>query len=173
MGETEMDTHRHAAPNGALLGLVLKAPWSCQRRLNELPAVLGESIVPPVEVECQPHVIEAHESQDGRVQITHVIGGFDGAVAERIGSANQRAGFDPRAREPHRLRPGIVVAPGAALRDGHPAEFAQAHDECLIEQPGSLEILQQSGDWTVNPLRAFPVAVLETAVRVPCAAALR
>src|SRR2546423_59990 len=116
MGETEMDTHRHAAPNGALLGLVLNVPWSCQRRLNELPAVLGESIVPPVEVECQPHVIEAHESQDGRVQITHVMGGLDGAVAEGMGCAAQRAGFDPRAREPYRLRSGIVVAPGAALR---------------------------------------------------------
>ena len=83
--------------------------------VDELSAVFREAVVPAFEVKGEPHVIQAHKPQDGRVQITHMIRGFDGAIAKWIGRTHRGARLDARSGEPDSLCSGIVIPSGAAL----------------------------------------------------------
>ena len=74
-----------------------KCVLSRQRQPNHLSAVYRQAVVLAVEVQAEPHVIEPHQPREGRVGVAHVIWRLDRAVAERIGRADEGAGFDARA----------------------------------------------------------------------------
>src|ERR1043166_993625 len=145
----------------------------CQGLLDECSAILGKPVIATVEIESEFEVVEPHQSQDGRVQIAHVIGRLDCPVTERVGGTDDGPWFDAGTGHPDGLAAGIVVATRATLRDRHPSEFAQAYDESLAEQASALEIAQQPRDGTINPFRAFAMAVFEITMGIPRSAALR
>jgi hypothetical protein len=61
----------------------------------------------------QPTMIQAHQMEDGGVQIGDVRSVFDGIEAEFVGGADGLATLDSGAGEPHGKAEGIVIAAGA------------------------------------------------------------
>ncbi len=79
-------------------------------------------------------VVDAHEVENGGVQVVDVQLVLDGAEAEVVGGADGGAGFDATARHPHREAGRIVVAAVAFLAHRRAAELTAPDDERLIEK---------------------------------------
>src|SRR5262245_7037477 len=111
--------------------------WTTPRLRHDLayyPAVhVGQPEIAATVAVCEPFVVEAHEVQDGGVQIVDVRSVFDGRVAEFIGGAVDVAALHPAAGQPHREAEMMMVA-ASALRRRRAAELAAPEDERVVEQ---------------------------------------
>ena len=58
----------------------------------------------------EPLVVEAELTEHGRVQVAHVDGVAGDVVREVVGFAQDGAGLESAARQPHREAPGMVVS---------------------------------------------------------------
>ena len=99
---------------------------------------------------------------------------FDSRVPDLVRRAHDVPGLHPAAREEHRLRVRVVVAP-----DRHPAaammvvrappELAQPDDQRIVQQAPLPQVLDQRGHRLVDAVDARLVGPLEVVVRVPAA----
>ena len=79
-------------------------------------------------------VVDAHEMENGRVQIVDVEFVLDGAEAEVVSRTDGGAGFDAAAGHPHGETGRIVVAAVALLAHRRATELTTPDDECFIKQ---------------------------------------
>ena len=115
-------------------------------------------------------MIEAHEVQNGGVEIVDVDGPLDGAQAVLVGGTVDDAALYARAREPRAEGPRMMLA---ALRVGgvverRAAKLGGPHDERVVEHSALLEVAQQGGDGLVHVFGESLVGQ-HVAVRIPVA----
>src|SRR4051812_26782521 len=84
----------------------------------------GQPPVPAVVREGEPSVIDAHEVEDGRVEVMHVDAVDLGAESNGVGGAMDRAPLDPGARHPAGEAVRVVVAALSPLGHRHAAKLA-------------------------------------------------
>ena len=61
--------------------------FSGEDRCDDVPENIGEAEVAALKLVCQTRVIDAEQMQHRGVQIVHVHGIFDGAIAKFVGGA--------------------------------------------------------------------------------------
>src|SRR5262249_2685094 len=99
-------------------------------------------------------VVETHEMQDGGVVVVYVAGVGDDIRSIAVGFAVGAAAADARAAEERREGFGVVVAAFAvtAVAPGGASEFGADRNEGLIEKAADFEIVQKSGESTIDSL---------------------
>ena len=117
-------------------------------------------------------MIDAEEMQDGGVQVVHVHGILGHVVAEVVGLAVTGAGLHAAAGHPHGEATRVVVATGfgavpLALAGDAAAELASPHDERVLEQSATLEVLDQGGAGLVGITATRGAPGGESAVVIP------
>ena len=94
----------------------------------------GQALVESAVVVGQLFVVEAHEVEDGGVEVANVVSVDDGLVAKFVGLAVIGSCVDAAAGHPIGEALGIVVAASvAALIDRLSPEFASPNDESFLE----------------------------------------
>src|SRR6266446_3512534 len=71
---------------------------------------VSEPEVAATVAEGQAFVIQAHQVQDGGVQVVVVDAVLDGAVAELVGGAMDMAALDAAAGQPHAEAEAVMIA---------------------------------------------------------------
>src|SRR5262245_14116150 len=144
--------------------------------VNHLAVDIGEAEVAAGVAIGEALVVEAHELQDGGVQVVNVDGVFGRAEAEFIGRTISLPAFDTAAGQPDGEAPVVMVAAvdftgvGASLRQfdrGRAAEFAAPDDQRLFEQANPLQIADQGGDGAIALASELLVVDLDVVVVVP------
>src|SRR5437016_4888857 len=110
--------------------------------LHHLTTHAGETLVEALVEVGQFSVIQAHEVEDGGVEIGDVAAVFDGFEAEFVGGTDGLAALDAGAGEPHREAVRVMIASGLsdALAGGSSAKLAAPDDERLVPKTGSLQV---------------------------------
>src|SRR5579859_2943491 len=111
-------------------------------------------------------MVDAHEMQDGRMQVVDVYRLFDGFEAEFVGRAVNRPAFDSAARQPHGEPERIVIAAvlratgaRADLHHGRAAELRSANHERVFQKPAGLQILDHGGERLIGIMGVFPMGL--------------
>ena len=111
----------------------------------------GQALIQAAVVVGQLLVIQAHEVEDGCMQVADVVSVDDGLVAKFVGLTVARSGVDAAAGNPIGEALGVVVAASvAALIDRLSPEFASPDDEGFLKQTALFEVGQQPGDGAVD-----------------------
>jgi hypothetical protein len=106
--------------------------------------------------------------QDGRMQIVNVDGIFDGIEAEVIGLAIDHTSLETAACHPNAEGSIVVVSAVVATLDHRCAtELAPPDHQGVFEQPEPLEILYQSGAWSIGRCCVVLDAVGQIPVLIP------
>ena len=87
-------------------------------------------------------VVDAHEVEDGGVDVVDVRFVHHGLEAQFVGLPVAPAAFHSAAGHPHAEAVWVVVAAGRALAfaERHAAKFAAPHDERGVQQSALLEV---------------------------------
>ena len=136
----------------------------------------GEPRVEALELEAELLVVDAHEVQDGGVQVADMAPVYDGFVAEFVGFTISSAAFDSGAGHEVGESFGIVIASIAALADRLAAELSAPDDEGFVEQTALLQVGKERGNWLVDlgamDFQVFLDAIVGVPVLLLMAAAL-
>ncbi len=112
-------------------------------------------------------LVEAHGLQDGGVEVTHGIASSHTTQTHFVGLADDGAGLDATAGEPHREAVRVVIAAVTALRHRQAAELGAPDDERGIEQSALFQIFQEAGDRKVCHSAHLFVVADEVFVGIP------
>src|SRR5260221_12246071 len=108
---TRIDTNRTSSSSFSLRGRKNAGPRSLhQNVLDHLPAHIGQAEVAAAVAVGEAFVVEAHQVEDGGVQVVGVGAFFLGTVAELVGGAVSHAAAETAAGDPERKAPVIVIA---------------------------------------------------------------
>src|SRR5262245_38115442 len=157
-------------PRGLSTGPPSITGWSRHRRVDRLRSLDADELLiePAVEV-TEAIGVEAHQAEDGGVQVLDMVGMLDGLGAEFVGGADGDAPPRAAAGHPHGEAVGVVVAtcPGGVFGGGLPAELAAPDNQRLVEEAASLQVLDQAGDRLVGAAGVAVVIEQQVAVGVP------
>ena len=128
---------------------------------------VGEPHVPAAVAVGEPLVVQPEQVQHRRVQVVRGDRLLFGLVAEVVGGPDRLAALDPGPRHPGRLRPRVVIASHAPLRDRHPTELSMPHHQCGVQEPAGLQVRQEPRDRLVRLGGVQRVILHEVAVGVP------
>ena len=117
---------------------------------DDVAVDIGETAVDACGAEGEFFVIDAHEVEDGGVEVVAPCDAFGGFAAEFVAAAVGGAGFDACAGEPCDEASAVVIAAGAALGEGRAAEFGGPYDEGVVEETALGEVFEESGDGAVD-----------------------
>ena len=97
-------------------------------------------------------MVEAEEVEDRGVEVVDAHPVLDRLEAELVARAMRHAPLHASSRQPHGKGVRVVVAAGLIplLRDREAAELPPPDNERLVEQPTSVEILQERRDRAVG-----------------------
>lgn len=120
-------------------------------------------------------MIDAHQVQQGRVEVVDVDFVFDRVKSEVIGGSVMIARLYPGSRHPDREAVGVVVATVLLttrnsiekFEGGSASEFAAADDEGVVEQTAPVQVVQETGDGLVHGLGVAAMACLQRGMLVP------
>ncbi len=143
------------------------ADESAEDVFYDIPADIGQAVVAAAVAVGQLFVVDAHQVQDGGVEIVDVDFVFHGVPAEFVGRAVGHAAFDAAAGEPHGETEGMMFAAIGAFGGGRAAEFAAPDDESIFEQAAGFQIFQQAGDGLVDGRAVVRQFFAEFAVLIP------
>ena len=127
---------------------------------------VGETEVAAAVAIGQTLVVEAHQVENGGVQIVDVNASFDGVVAEVVGGAVDVAALDAAARQPHREAVAMMIPAGGPFAHRRAAKLAAPDHQRVVEQAAGLEVAQKRGDGPVA-LAGMGAVVEDVAVIVP------
>ena len=145
-----------------------------QQFLDHLAAGLRKLLEPPPVEVRELVVVQAEDVQQRHVQILDWMHDFDGRVSDLVRCAHDVPGLHPAAREKHRLRVRVVIAPdrdpaSPMMIVRTPPELPQPHDQRIVQQPALPQILDQCRHRLVDAVDACLVGSLKIVVRVPAA----
>ena len=83
-------------------------------------------------------VVEAHEVENGGVEVVDVDFVFDGGKAEFVGGAVGETAFDTTSCKPDGEAMVVVVATTGTFRDRGSAEFSTPENESVFEETTGL-----------------------------------
>ena len=123
---------------------------------------VGQPAVDAVMTERQPLVVDPEEMENRRVEVVKAIGRLDGFPRPLVGLAVRDTRLQAGADEPGHERAAVVVAPFAALTEGHSTELGRPDQQGIVEQAACLEVFDQAGDGLVGLLLAIDSSSLST-----------
>ena len=135
-----------------------------QNVLDYLSVYVGQAEVSPRVSVRQAFVVQAHEVQDGRMEVVDVGSIFDGSQPKYIGSAIAETGFDSATGHPDRETVVIVVTPFLAFGSRGSAKFSSPQDQRLVEQSALFKIREQRGNSLVAGIRQAFVTACDVVV---------
>jgi hypothetical protein len=126
---------------------------------DDIPEHVGKPEVPALKAVRQFRMVEAHQVQDGGLQVVHVHRVFGDVVAEFVGGSERKAALDASAGHPDRERVRVVVTPEelgvvAGLVHGRAAKLAAPDDERIVEEAPLFEVLDERRGGPVGFLAA-------------------
>ena len=102
--------------------------------MNDVAVDISEAAVDAVLTDGEAFVIDAHEVEDGGVEVVEVDGFVFGVVAVVVGRAVNGAWFDTAASHEHGEAVWIVVAAVFTLGGWSASEFAAPKNEGFVEK---------------------------------------
>ena len=119
-------------------------------------------------------VVQAHEVEDGRVEVPHMVA-FDRCLHPELVGLPDGSGLHARTSEPHGEAFGVVVTParardlpGARLLSHRLApELAAPDDEGLFEETALFEVREEPCDRTVDLWAVNGEVLFDAVVGVP------
>ncbi len=125
---------------------------SRQHLPDDAPLDVRESVVPARVAVGQLLVIEAHEMQNGGVEVVNVNGPIDGAEADVVAGAVNHARFYAGAGQPGTKSPGMMFAAFGLGRvvEGRAAKLGGPNNERIVQQAAFFEIFEQRGDGLID-----------------------
>ena len=112
-------------------------PPSPQHPRDHLPIHIRDSPVDAVVAEGQFFVVDAHEVEDGGVDVVAEGFAFGGAPRPRVAFAVGGAGLHARTGEPRDRCSLVVVAASGPLGEGVPAKLGAPDQQRVVEQAAS------------------------------------
>ncbi len=94
---------------------------------------VGETVVAAAVSVRESLVIEAHQVQDGRVQVVDVDLVFHGVPTEVVGGPVDVPGPHPASSDPHGEPERMVLAPVVSLRGWGAPEFPAPEDQGIVQ----------------------------------------
>ncbi len=103
---------------------------SRQYLLDDLATDSGQTVIEALVEVGQSRVVQAHQVEDGGVEVGDMATVVDGIETELVGRSNGLATLDPRTGQPHCETVGIVIAAGFvdSFAGRSPAELAAPDD---------------------------------------------
>ena len=95
---------------------------------------VGQAAVDAGGAECESLMVDAHQVQDGGMQVVTKCAAFGRLVTEVIATAMSRSGFDSRAGQPGDKGAAIVVAAQASLGKRRAAELGGPDQQRILQQ---------------------------------------
>lgn len=109
--------------------------------------------------ESQLFVIKPKQVQQRGVPIVHVHLALDGVMSKLVGRSIAETRLDAPAGQEQSETIGVVVPTRAVgLCVGRPSEFSTPPNQCVLEQPALLQILQQRRDRLIGVQGVFGVS---------------
>src|SRR5689334_13616903 len=105
-----------------------------ERFTDNLPAHAGEPLIQALVEVSQLRMIQAHQVQNGGVEIGHVTRFFDGLETDLVRRPDRLASLHAGSREPHGKAMPVVIAPRLthSLTGRRAAELSAPDQERLI-----------------------------------------
>src|SRR5256885_7757493 len=105
----------------------------------------GQFLFETLKLECKPFVIDAEQSEDGRIEVADMDRVFHDVIAKVVCDAVGDSGFGAAAGHPNRkatrmMVAAIVVFREATLAVNSAAEFAAPEYERVVEESAALQI---------------------------------
>ena len=127
---------------------------------------------PALEFVGEPFVVDAHQMQQGSVEIVNVYRIFDDIVAEIVGFSVTDPGFDTGAGHPHCEAARVVITAiiGRAeltLRINGPAELPAPYHERVVEQAAAFQVHDQCAGGLVGSFALLRNGLRQAAMLVP------
>ena len=118
---------------------------------------IRQAKIAALETERQFRVLQTEQMQNRRVDVVDVATVFHGAETEFVGLADDRARFHAAAREPHRERVNVMIAPGLFAHFAHrrATEFAAPDHERVFQKTALFQIFDERGARLIDFLRDF------------------
>src|SRR5580692_9515382 len=93
-------------------------------------------------------MIDAQQSEHGRIKVTHVDWVLHYVVAKIVSLSVDDPGFSAPACHPHReatrmMIPSVIFLGKTALAVNGPSEFAAPQHQCVIQKPTASQIRDQ------------------------------
>src|SRR5947209_1272319 len=116
-----------------------RIPADCALASRHNPAYdfavdIGQAVVAAAVAVGELFVIDAHEVEDGCMEVMDVDFVVIGVPAVIVGRAVGLSAFDAPTGEPHAEAKGMMLAAIGALRGGRAAKFAAPEHKRLIQQ---------------------------------------
>jgi hypothetical protein len=142
--------------------------------MEDLAVDVGQAEVASSMMVGQFFVIESHQVEHRGVQIVHMYGVLDSAVAEIVGCSVSHPASNTAAGHPDGVTVVVVVATGRISFclewdfDGWcPPKFSTTDHESLIQQASLSQVGQQGSDWAVSLATQLRMLVGQIFMRVP------
>ena len=123
----------------------------------------------------QAFVVEAHQVEDRRMDVSDRDDLFGASQTELVGGADRRPALDVAAGHPHAQRPAVVITSGAvrglAVDERRTPHLRRPNDERILEETTLSEIGEQARDGLVDFTRMPFHARAHVAVVVPTVSA--
>src|SRR5438105_3959308 len=115
---------------------------STEGLVHDAAARAGETLVESLVEIRELFVLQAHQVQDGSVQVGDVAAALDGVEAELVGGADGLATLHARARQPDAEAERVVIAAkfAHAFTRWRAAELTAPYQQRLVPQSGALQV---------------------------------
>ena len=123
---------------------------------DDVTVDIGQTIIPPLEAECQPLVVEAKLMQDRGLQVMDVNRILRDTKSQLVGLSVVEAPLHSAAGHPHGEAVRVVVSTEnlpfrcAAFTEWGATELSSPDDQRLVEETALLQVLDQGGDGLVH-----------------------
>src|SRR5262249_9672351 len=137
---------------------------SGQDLVHHVAVHVGQAVVAAAVAIGQAGVVDAHQMQDGGVQVVDVDLVPHRVPAVLVGGAVDQAAADAPAGQPHRE---AAAGGWGCAGGGGGAELPAPDDERVGEQPAGFQVAEQAGDGQVGGGGVLAQAGAQPAVLVP------
>ena len=118
--------------------------------MNDVAVDISEAAVDAVLTDGEAFVIDAHEVEDGGVEVVAVGGAFGSLEGEVVALTIRGPGFDAGACHPSNEGAAVVITAVRSLGEGGTAEFGGPDEQGIFEEATLFKILKEGGDGFVD-----------------------
>lgn len=138
--------------------------WLRDDVVDDVAGDVGEAEVSATGAVGELGVVDAHEVEDGGVDVVDVDGLVDDLPAEVVGGTVGDAAFDAATGEPHAEAVGVVVAAsvGASASEFDyrgAAKLRAADDDGFVEEATSFEVFDECSEGLIGVFSVFAVCL--------------
>lgn len=118
--------------------------------MDDVAVDVGEAAVDAVLTDRELLMIDAHEVENGGVEVVAVGGAFGSLEGEVVALTIRGSGLDSGAGHPSDEGAAVVITAVGSLGEGGAAEFGGPDEEGVFEEATLFKILKEGGDGFVD-----------------------